>query len=93
MTLSPSSRTGTRFAYYLWVRWKSGEKDCFEINKGAAIAVNQNIGDWFNKTCLFIQTPSGQTLYIAPKEIAAIKIVLKEINPLNDDGHYENPLN
>ena len=84
-------------AYFLWVRWKSGAKDTFELTQGG-------YEKWKSKKFyhtqmgneLSLETPTGEKVYIECGQIASHKIVTKQknkTNPLNNPTHYDNPLN
>lgn len=80
---------GTALAHYLWVRWESGAKDCFLYDPNGKV---MHTGEF-----LCIPTPSGTYVNIDVSKICAYKFFRKTIkvnlNPLEDEDHYDNPLN
>jgi hypothetical protein len=91
--------TGTRLAYFLWVRWSSGAVDRFQITKSAYLEwkTGGTTSDKFTTllgSCFSLETPTGEEVFVRCKDIAAHKLLVKRIheNPLNDDEHYDNPL-
>ena len=67
-----------RVAYYLWVRWRSGAVDCFELDK-------TSFDYWrfiWNETLIkkfTLRTPTGQNIRINAEDISAAKLLTKEI--------------
>lgn len=91
--------SGTRLAYFLWVRWTSGVEDNFELSE-------LGYYEWLN--FLRNQTPSSifkaniakllidnSYVYLRGEEIVAHRLYTKKLSPneLNDPDHYDNPLN
>ena len=79
--------------YFLWVRWSPECKEAFEITEESASCIEKsdfssnNENHWF-----YIYTPTGKTIKMKLLRALAYKIVTREINPLEDDSHYDDPL-
>ena len=85
--------------YYLWIRWKNGIKDVFEITKQSANFWNKKTPSsegiyrkLIHNNTFLLSTPDDNKIWIKGEQIVACKILTRQTNPLNDNNHYENPL-
>ena len=84
--------------HYLWVRWSDKCKEAFEITENAAKWIDKNLCDIGlpieedDRPYIF-STPSGHNIRICILKALAFKIVTCEINPLEDNKYYDDPIN
>jgi len=79
--------------YFLWIRWKSGSKDCFEITTVVYEQLKEGQLDGLKNGNWWLNTPSGEKLELNFSEMVAWKLITKKFNPLEDEAEYDDPLN
>lgn len=78
--------------YFLWVRWSPEYKEAFEITEGSAEMIEKHISNIVEDDYVYLATPTGYAIRVRLKESLAFKIVTKQINPLEADEYYDNPI-
>jgi hypothetical protein len=79
-----------RAQYALWIRWNSGAEDKFEITLWEYGRIGARGLHSSNLDCA-----DGTTVWVNRDKVDCFKIFYKRIpdNPMNDDDHYDNPIN
>jgi hypothetical protein len=82
--------SGTRLAHYLWVRWESGAVDTFCITPKSYRENRVKTPRYYALTSI-----DGEDIFVDMEKACVSKFFKKQINlnSLNDENHYDNPLN
>jgi len=79
-----------RHQYSIWVRWKSGAQDKFELTAWEFARVKLR-GVYSDR----LDCADNTTVWLNRDELVSFKLFCDELtdNPMNDDDHYDNPVN
>jgi len=84
----------TKYKYFIWIRWVSGARDVFELSKRSYEGLKNPIYTICRIEDVWtLESSTLECIEIKVESIAAKKLIKKQINPLDEDGHYDNPLN